>query len=36
MTEYELDGACYRNPLCDCDCMRCALFARWKRSEMNK
>lgn len=36
MTEYELDRACERNQLCDCDCMKCELFALWKRSEMNQ
>lgn len=36
MTEYELERACERNPLCDCDCMKCALFAQRKRSEMNQ
>lgn len=31
MTEYELDKLCEQQD-CDCNCMRCALFAKYART----
>ena len=29
MTEYELDKLCEQYPDCDCNCMKCPLFAKY-------
>lgn len=29
MTEHELDQLCLRNPQCDCNCIKCQLFAQY-------
>ena len=33
MTEYELDKICERQTDCDCDCKKCAIFARYMNSK---
>lgn len=32
MTEYELDKMCEQQTQCDCNCMSCQLFAKYKQS----
>lgn len=29
MTEHELDKLCEQNPCCDCNCIKCPLFAKY-------
>lgn len=33
MTELELDKLCKRNPKCDCNCIKCTLFAKYMNSK---
>lgn len=33
MTEHELDKLCEQNPCCDCNCIKCPLFAKYMSSE---
>lgn len=33
MTEYELDRQCERQTDCDCNCMKCDLFAHYMRTK---
>lgn len=33
MSEYELDKLCERNPQCDCNCIKCPLFAKYMNSQ---
>ena len=33
MTEYELDKLCEKQKHCDCNCMKCQLFAKYINSK---
>lgn len=35
MTEFELDKICERQKYCDCNCMKCEIFAKYINSNNN-